>query len=150
MVDDSHSSGFIGKTGRGTHEYFSVMDKVDIITTTFGKALGGASGGCTSGRADLIDWLRQVSRPYLFSNTVAPTVVGATMKVLDLLSGSTELRDKLEWNHEVLPPAHDRGGLRDTEGRPRDRPHDVHEVLAGRRPAWLRHSRRTCWRRAST
>ncbi len=102
MVDDSHSSGFVGKTGRGTHEYFNVMDKVDLITTTFGKALGGASGGCTSGRAVLIDWLRQVSRPYLFSNTVAPTVVGATMKVLDLLSGSTELRDKLEWNQKYF------------------------------------------------
>jgi glycine C-acetyltransferase len=102
MVDDSHSSGFVGKTGRGTHEYFGVMDKVDLITTTFGKALGGASGGCTSGRAVMIDWLRQVSRPYLFSNTVAPSVVGATMKVLDLLSSSTELRDRLEWNQKYF------------------------------------------------
>ncbi len=102
MVDDSHASGFVGKTGRGTHEYFGVMDKVDLITTTFGKALGGASGGCTSGRAVLIDWLRQVSRPYLFSNTVAPSVVGATMKVLEVLSGSTELRDRLEWNQKYF------------------------------------------------
>lgn len=102
MVDDSHASGFVGKTGRGTHEYFGVMDKVDLITTTFGKALGGASGGCTSGRAVLIDWLRQVSRPYLFSNTVAPTVVGATMKVLEVLSASTELRDRLEWNQKYF------------------------------------------------
>lgn len=102
MVDDSHASGFVGKTGRGTHEYFGVMDKVDLITTTFGKALGGASGGCTSGRAVLIDWLRQVSRPYLFSNTVAPSVVGATMKVLEVLTGSTELRDRLEWNQKYF------------------------------------------------
>ncbi|MDM7992749.1 MAG: glycine C-acetyltransferase [Candidatus Fermentibacter sp.] len=102
MVDDSHASGFVGRTGRGTHEYFGVMDKVDLITTTFGKALGGASGGCTSGRAVLIDWLRQVSRPYLFSNTVAPSVVGATMKVLEVLSGSTELRDRLEWNQKYF------------------------------------------------
>lgn len=102
MVDDSHASGFVGKTSRGTHEYFGVMDKVDLITTTFGKALGGASGGCTSGRAVLIDWLRQVSRPYLFSNTVAPSVVGATMKVLEVLSGSTELRDRLEWNQKYF------------------------------------------------
>jgi glycine C-acetyltransferase len=102
MVDDSHASGFVGKTGRGTHEYFGVMDKVDLITTTFGKALGGASGGCTSGRAVMIDWLRQVSRPYLFSNTLAPSVVGATLKVLELLSGSTELRDRVEWNQKYF------------------------------------------------
>jgi len=102
MVDDSHSTGFVGKTGRGTHEYFGVMDKVDLITTTFGKALGGASGGCTSGRSVMIEWLRQVSRPYLFSNTVAPMVVGATLKVLDLLSSSTELRDRLEWNQKYF------------------------------------------------
>jgi len=102
MVDDSHASGFVGRTGRGTHEYFGVMDKVDLITTTFGKALGGASGGCTSGRAVLIDWLRQVSRPYLFSNTLAPSVVGATIKVLELLSSSTELRDRLESNQKYF------------------------------------------------
>lgn len=98
MVDDSHASGFMGKTGRGTHEHHNVMDKVDIITTTFGKALGGASGGCISGPKEVIDWMRNKARPYLFSNTVAPAVVGATIKVIDLLSASTMLRDKLENN----------------------------------------------------
>ncbi len=98
MVDDSHSTGFLGKTGRGTHEYRGVMGRVDIITTTFGKALGGASGGCVSGSSEVISWLRNKARPYLFSNTVAPAVVGATIKVMDLLMGSTELRDKLEKN----------------------------------------------------
>jgi glycine C-acetyltransferase len=98
MVDDSHSSGFLGKTGRGTHEYRGVMGKIDIITTTFGKALGGASGGCISGRKEIIDWMRNKARPYLFSNSVAPAVVGATIKCIDLLSASTELRDKLEAN----------------------------------------------------
>ncbi|MCK4677728.1 MAG: glycine C-acetyltransferase [Bacteroidales bacterium] len=98
MVDDSHSSGFMGKTGRGTHEYRGVMDKIDIITTTFGKALGGASGGCISGRKEIIDWMRNKARPYLFSNTVAPAVVGGSIKVLDMLSSTTALRDKLENN----------------------------------------------------
>lgn len=98
MVDDSHSTGFMGKTGRGTHEHHNVMGKVDIITTTFGKALGGASGGCISGHKEIIEWLRNKARPYLFSNTVPPSTVGATLKVMDLLMGSTELRDKLENN----------------------------------------------------
>jgi glycine C-acetyltransferase len=98
LVDDSHATGFVGKTGRGTHEYCGVMERIDLITTTFGKALGGASGGCTSGRAELIEMLRQRSRPYLFSNTLAPAVVGATIAVFDLLSGTTELRDRLEEN----------------------------------------------------
>ena len=98
MVDDSHCSGFLGKTGRGTHEYRGVMGKIDIITTTFGKALGGASGGCISGRKEIIEWMRNKGRPYLFSNTVPPAVVGATIKVMDLLTASTELRDKLETN----------------------------------------------------
>ncbi|NVO01731.1 MAG: glycine C-acetyltransferase [Bacteroidetes bacterium] len=98
MVDDSHSTGFLGKTGRGTHEYRDVMGRVDIITTTFGKALGGASGGCISGPKEVIDWLRNKARPYLFSNTVPPAVVGATIKVMDLLMASTDLRDKLERN----------------------------------------------------
>jgi glycine C-acetyltransferase len=98
MVDDSHATGFVGKTGRGTHEYCGVMERIDLITTTFGKALGGASGGCTSGRTELIEMLRQRSRPYLFSNTLAPAVVGATIAVFDLLSGTTELRDRLEEN----------------------------------------------------
>ncbi len=102
MVDDSHSTGFLGKTGRGTHEYRGVMGRVDIITTTFGKALGGASGGCISGPKAIIDWMRNKARPYLFSNTVAPSVVGATIKVMDLLTASTELRDKLEANTKLF------------------------------------------------
>ena len=98
MVDDSHSTGFIGKTGRGTPEYHGVMDRVDIITSTFGKALGGASGGFTSGRKEIIDILRQRSRPYLFSNTLAPGIAAAVFKALETLSASTELRDRLERN----------------------------------------------------
>jgi len=96
--DDCHAVGFMGKRGRGVHEYYGVMDRVDIITGTFGKALGGASGGYTSGRKEIIDMLRQRSRPYLFSNTVAPAICAATIKVLEMLSASTELRDRLEEN----------------------------------------------------
>ncbi len=98
MIDECHSSGFLGKTGRGTHEYRGVMGKIDIITGTLGKALGGASGGFTSGRKEVIEMLRQRSRPYLFSNTLAPSIVGASIAVLDMLSETTELRDRLEWN----------------------------------------------------
>ncbi len=98
MIDESHSSGFMGKNGRGVHELCGVMDRIDIITGTLGKALGGASGGFTSGKKEIIDMLRQRSRPYLFSNTVAPSVVGATIAVLDMLSETTELRDRLEDN----------------------------------------------------
>jgi glycine C-acetyltransferase len=98
LVDDSHATGFIGKTGRGTHEYYNVMKQVDIITTTFGKALGGASGGCVSGSKIFIDILRQRSRPYIFSNTMSPVVVAGTIKAIELLKQSTELRDKLERN----------------------------------------------------
>ena len=98
MVDDSHATGFIGPTGRGTPEYHGVMDRVDVITSTFGKALGGASGGFTSGRKEIIDILRQRSRPYLFSNTLAPGVAAAIFKALETLSASTELRDRLERN----------------------------------------------------
>jgi glycine C-acetyltransferase len=98
MSDESHSSGFLGKTGRGTHEYRGVMGRVDIITGTLGKALGGASGGFTSGRKEIIEMLRQRSRPYLFSNTLAPAIVGASIAVLDMLSETTDLRDKLEHN----------------------------------------------------
>jgi glycine C-acetyltransferase len=98
MIDESHSSGFLGKTGRGTHEYRGVMGRIDIITGTLGKALGGASGGFTSGRKEIIDILRQRSRPYLFSNSVAPSIVGASISVLDMLSAATTLRDKLEYN----------------------------------------------------
>src|SRR3954465_11672234 len=98
MVDDSHSVGFMGKTGRGTHEHCGVMGRIDIFTGTLGKALGGATGGYTSGRKEIIDLLRQRSRPYLFSNTIAPSVAAASIKCLEMLSRSTELRDKLEAN----------------------------------------------------
>ena len=102
MVDDSHSTGFVGKTGRGTHEHCNVMGRVDIITSTLGKALGGAMGGFTSGRKEIIDMLRQRSRPYLFSNSLAPSIVGAASKVIDLLSDSTHLRDRLEENTQYF------------------------------------------------
>ena len=98
MVDDCHSTGFVGKTGRGTHEHCDVVGRVDIITSTLGKALGGAMGGFTSGKKEIIEILRQRSRPYLFSNSLAPSIVGAANKVLDILSNSTDLRDKLEHN----------------------------------------------------
>lgn len=98
MVDECHATGFIGKTGRGTIEFKNVMDRVDIVTGTFGKALGGASGGFTAARKEIVDMLRQRSRPYLFSNTLAPAIVGASIKVIDILSSSTDLRDKLEDN----------------------------------------------------
>ena len=105
MIDDAHATGFLGKTGRGTHEYRGVMGKIDIITGTLGKALGGASGGFTSGRREIVDLLRQRSRPYLFSNTIAPPVVAASLKALELLSASTELRDKLEENTKYFRAA---------------------------------------------
>jgi glycine C-acetyltransferase len=118
MVDDSHAVGFMGKTGRGTPEYHNVTDRIDVITGTLGKALGGASGGYTSGKKEIIDLLRQRSRPYLFSNSVAPPIVGASIAAIDYLTESTELRDKLEVNTryfrekiasiglEVLPGEH--------------------------------------------
>jgi len=102
MIDESHCSGFMGKTGRGTHEHHHVMGRIDIITGTLGKALGGASGGFTSGHKEIIDLLRQRSRPYLFSNTLAPAITGASIKVLDMLSETTELRDKLENNTQYF------------------------------------------------
>lgn len=102
MVDDSHATGFLGERGRGSHEYCGVVGRVDIITSTFGKALGGASGGFTSGHAQIVEMLRQRSRPYLFSNTVAPAVVAAALKALDLVTRSTELRDRLEQNTQYF------------------------------------------------
>src|SRR3954467_14059690 len=105
MTDDAHATGFLGRTGRGTHEYRGVMGRIDIITGTLGKALGGASGGFTSGRKGIVDLLRQRSRPYLFSNTIAPPVVAASLKALELLSASTELRDKLEENTKYFRAA---------------------------------------------
>lgn len=102
MVDDSHAVGFMGTRGRGTHEHHGVMDRIDIITGTLGKALGGASGGYTSGRAEIIEYLRQRSRPYLFSNTVAPSIVAASIKAIELLNASTNLRDRLEANTKLF------------------------------------------------
>ncbi len=111
LVDDSHASGFIGKTGRGTHEHFGVIDGIDIITTTFGKGLGGASGGCVSGRSELIELCRQKARPYLFSNSLAPPIVNGSIKVIDLISSSTERRDKLEWNTKYFRDKMEQAGL---------------------------------------
>jgi glycine C-acetyltransferase len=111
MIDDAHAAGFLGKTGRGTHEHCGVLGEIDIITGTLGKALGGASGGYTSGRKVIVDLLRQRSRPYLFSNTIAPPVVAASLKALELLSASTELRDKLETNTKYFRAALAERGL---------------------------------------
>src|ERR1700731_2318923 len=111
MIDDAHATGFLGRTGRGTHEYRNVVGKIDIITGTLGKALGGASGGFTSGRKKIVDLLRQRSRPYLFSNTIAPPIVAACLKALEILSASTELRDKLEENTKYFREAVTEHGL---------------------------------------
>ena len=119
MVDDSHSVGFMGKQGRGTHEYHDVMGRVDVITGTLGKALGGASGGYTSGRKEIVELLRQRSRPYLFSNSVAPPIVGASIKAIELLTESTDLRDTLESNTRYFREAMTSEGF---------------EILAGEHP----------------
>ncbi|MCD4848263.1 MAG: glycine C-acetyltransferase [Candidatus Aegiribacteria sp.] len=111
LVDDSHASGFIGKTGRGTHEHYDVIDGIDLITTTFGKGLGGASGGCVSGRRELIELCRQKARPYLFSNSLAPPIVNGSIKVIDLITASTERRDKLEWNTDYFRKGMEEAGL---------------------------------------
>ena len=116
MVDESHASGFIGKTGRGTVELKGVMDRVDIITGTLGKALGGAMGGFTTGKKEVIELLRQRSRPYLFSNSLAPSIVGASIAVFDMLSETTELRDKLEWNITYFKKGLKQIGLEFKEG----------------------------------
>jgi len=116
MVDDCHATGFIGNTGRGTHEYNNVMGRVDIITSTLGKALGGAMGGFTSGKKEVVEMLRQRSRPYLFSNSLAPSIVGAASKVFDLLESSTELRDKLEANTKYFKEAVQKAGFELKEG----------------------------------
>jgi len=126
MVDDSHAVGFVGKTGRGTHEYRGVMDRVDIITGTLGKALGGASGGYTSGRKEIIDLLRQRSRPYLFSNTLAPSIAGASMKVLEMLTESTEYRDRLEENTKYFRQEIKKIGLSIIEGE-----HPIVPIMLG-------------------
>jgi len=116
MVDDSHATGFIGKTGRGTHEHHNVMGRVDIITSTLGKALGGAMGGFTSGKQEVIDMLRQRSRPYLFSNSLSPAIVGASIAVFDMLSSATDLRDKLEANIKHFKAGIKKAGLEIREG----------------------------------
>jgi len=116
MVDDSHATGFMGPKGRGTHEYRGVMGRVDILTGTFGKALGGASGGYTSGRKEIVELLRQRSRPYLFSNTLAPAIAAATLEVLRILSESTELRDRLEQNTRTFRAGMAERGFRIPEG----------------------------------
>jgi glycine C-acetyltransferase len=116
MVDDSHAVGVLGRRGRGTHEYHGVMDRIDILTGTLGKALGGASGGYTSGRKEIIDMLRQRSRPYLFSNSVPPPIIGAAMKTIDLLSESTELRDRLEANTKIFRQGMAERGFQITPG----------------------------------
>ena len=124
--DDCHATGFIGKTGRGVHEYCDVMDRVDIITGTFGKALGGGSGGYTSGRKEIIDMLRQGSRPYLFSNTVPPSICAASLKVLEMLSNSTELRDRLEKNTHYF-----RQGMQEAGFNVDDGVHPIVPVMLG-------------------
>jgi glycine C-acetyltransferase len=111
MVDESHATGFIGKTGRGTVELKNVMNRVDIITGTLGKALGGAMGGFTTGKKEIIEMLRQRSRPYLFSNSLAPSIVGASIAVFDMLSETTTLRDKLEWNIQYFKEGIKKSGL---------------------------------------
>jgi glycine C-acetyltransferase len=116
MVDESHASGFIGKTGRGTIELKNVMHRVDLVTGTLGKALGGAMGGFTSGKKEIIEMLRQRSRPYLFSNSLAPHIVGASIAVFDMLSGTTELRDKLDWNIRYFKKGMKAAGLEIREG----------------------------------
>ncbi|VAX10044.1 2-amino-3-ketobutyrate coenzyme A ligase [hydrothermal vent metagenome] len=124
--DDCHAVGFMGKQGRGVHEYCGVMDRVDIITGTFGKALGGASGGYTSGRREIIDMLRQRSRPYLFSNTVAPAICAASLKVLEMLSNSTALRDRLEENTHYFRKGMQTAGLAVADGN-----HPIVPVMLG-------------------
>jgi len=126
MVDDSHAVGFMGQRGRGTPEYHGVMQRVDIITGTLGKALGGASGGYTSGRKEIIDLLRQRSRPYLFSNTMAPAIVGASMKAIDLLSESTELRDRLQANTRLFRDGITERGFNITPGE-----HPIVPIMLG-------------------
>ena len=126
MIDDSHATGFVGAEGRGTHEYCDVMGRVDVITSTLGKALGGASGGFTSGRQEIVDLLRQRSRPYLFSNSVAPSIVSAALKGLELISASTALRDKLEDNTRYFKAQMEERGFALNPG-----PHPIVPIMLG-------------------
>lgn len=129
MIDDSHATGFIGPTGRGTHEFCNCMDRVDIISTTFGKALGGASGGCISGRKEIVEFLRQRSRPYLFSNSLSPAITGATLEVLNLLSENQELIHKLNENTAMFREGMEKAGFRIVPGT-----HPITPVLFGHLP----------------
>lgn len=137
MVDDSHATGFIGKTGRGSAEYCGVMDKVDIWTSTFGKALGGASGGFTTGKQEIIDLLRQRSRPYLFSNTLAPSIVAAGIKAFDIVSSSTDLRDKLEKNTNYFRKEMTDAGFKIKMGTHPIIPIMIHDAILAQRTAEL-------------
>jgi len=129
LVDDSHATGIVGKTGRGSAEHCGVTGKVDIITTTFGKALGGASGGCISGRKEIIEYLRQRSRPYLFSNSLAPAIAGATLEVLNILTQSNELRDKLEKNTQLFRHGITEAGFKTVPGT-----HPIVPIMFGHLP----------------
>jgi glycine C-acetyltransferase len=129
VVDDSHATGFIGPTGRGTHEHCGCMDRVDLIVTTFGKALGGASGGCVAGRREVIELLRQRSRPYLFSNSLAPAIAGATVEVLKILGESAELRERLMANTRLFREGMTKAGFRIVAGI-----HPIVPVLFGHLP----------------
>jgi len=129
MVDDSHATGFMGSRGRGTHEFCAVMDRIDVMTGTFGKALGGASGGYVSARKEIVGWLRQRSRPYLFSNSLAPPVAAGTLKVLDLLEHSTELRGRLHANARYFRDAMQRLGFNLLPGE-----HPIVPVMLGEAP----------------
>ena len=137
MVDDSHATGFIGKTGRGSAEYCGVMDKVDIWTSTFGKALGGASGGFTTGKQEIIDLLRQRSRPYLFSNTLAPSIVAAGIKAFEIVSSSTDLRDKLEKNTNYFRKEMTDAGFKIKMGTHPIIPIMIHDAILAQRTAEL-------------
>ena len=129
IVDDSHATGFIGPTGRGTHEHCGVMDKVDLIVTTFGKALGGASGGCVAGRKEIVAFLRQRSRPYLFSNSLAPAIAGATIEVLRILEESGELRERVLANARLFREGVAAAGFRIVPGC-----HPIVPILLGHLP----------------
>ena len=128
-VDDSHATGFIGKNGRGSAEYCDVLERVDLITTTFGKALGGASGGCVSGKREIIEMLRQRSRPYLFSNSLAPPIVGATLEVLNMLSSTSDLRDKLIENTRMFREGISKAGYTIVPGT-----HPIVPIMLGHHP----------------
>ena len=136
LVDDSHATGFIGPTGRGTHEHCGAMDRVDLIVTTFGKALGGASGGCVAGRREIIEYLRQRSRPYLFSNSLSPAITGATVEVLKILGESAELRERLMSNTGLFRDGMEKAGFRIVPGI-----HPIVPVLFGHLPDDARLSR---------